>query len=172
MKRACMKCMPSYSLWVSLVLVVMVLQCRLSLASLTFANSSFSSLGPMRSEAIWWDNIHEGNVTIVNLIHDREIFDFCDLGKYTRENVEPLLSSLHVTNANNTRWAACVVFKDIYLYLPSLCPAASYKDSYILFDARRFSAYVERLNSCGGRGVIDEMLYRCFKEQYEKILLS
>ena len=34
------------------------------------------------------------------------------------------------------------------------------------------SAYVNRLNSCGGRGVIDEMLYRCFKEQYEKILLS
>ena len=61
-----------------------------SLASLELEGLS---LGPFRSEIIWREDINEANFTLVNLIHDRAVFDYCDLSHYTPEHILPLLQA-------------------------------------------------------------------------------
>jgi hypothetical protein len=105
------------------------------------------SIGPIRSDTIWREMIHEVNFTLVDVMHDRALFDFCDLSVYTREHIQPLLQAHFVTN--DTRWAAVVLNKN-KLRLPYLCLGnMRFDDVSILAWQQLLSPYIQQAGGIG-----------------------
>ena len=74
----------------------------------------------VRSNLLWKEYVHEVNFTLVSIVSDQALFDYCDLNRYTPEGIAPLLQ-VHGLN-NSTRWAATFIISDPTLSIANMCP--------------------------------------------------
>ena len=104
---------------------------------------------PFYSVLLWNEGFREANVTLVSIVSDRVLFDYCDLASYTPAGIAPLLSSRHIVQ--DTKWMA-VLFnepKDPPIF-QTCAPYVSARDNYSLLSVAIFSLYVQRI---GARGI-------------------
>ena len=103
---------------------------------------------PFYSVLLWNEGFREANVTLVSIVSDRAVFDYCDLASYTPAGIAPLLSSRHI--GQDTKWMA-VLFnepKDPPIF-QTCAPYVSARDNYSLRSPAIFSLYVQRIGARG-----------------------
>ncbi len=116
------------------------------------ANTTSIELGPIKSDIIWNDPVNEENITLVNLIIDKELFNYCDLSQYSHPKaVSRLLEANFVNQTNTTKWAAMVVFKDTSMNLAQLCQGLDWHTSFIFMSSKLLALFIQR---AGGSGML------------------
>jgi hypothetical protein len=112
---------------------------------------------PFYSVLLWNQGFREANVTLVSIVSDRALFDYCDLASYTPHGISPLLASRNI--GKDTKWMA-VLFnepKDPPLF-QTCAPYVSVRDNYSLRSVPIHSLYVQRI---GATGKASQLLSTC-----------
>jgi hypothetical protein len=128
-----------------LPVLLLLLPLRSSLAALSIQQrgGDLLTLGPVRSDIAWLTDIKLSNITLVNLVRDRALFDYCDLTQYTPLGVAALLDAHQVKN--NTQWAATLMWRDPVEDMARLCSqSVNLHDSYLLFYNQITAFYIQR----------------------------
>ncbi len=93
-----------YLLLLSLASGALVYPVRVESSSpVTYYNSSIKFYSYLK----WNTNFVYTQLKLINLQYNRDIFDYCDISKYTPEGVEMLLQAHHVnTTSAHAQWIA------------------------------------------------------------------
>jgi hypothetical protein len=103
---------------------------------------------PFYSVLLWNEGFREANVTLVSIVSDRALFDYCDLASYTPGGIAPLLSSRNIDQ--DTKWMAVLFNKPTDPPVFQTCaPYVSARDNYSLISLAIYSLYVQRIGATG-----------------------
>ncbi len=92
--------------------------------------------------------IEEYNLTIISLVRDSKLFDYCNLDQYTPEGVAPLLAA-HGVNSS-IPWFASLIFEDPHRLISGACSGLTWHDSYVFHWYQDLLYYIQR---AGGKGI-------------------
>lgn len=83
------------------------------------------------------------NASLVNILQNRELFDYCNLSVYTPSGITPLLGFYNLTI--NSTWMAYAAETSIVPY----CQPQSERDKYILFWENIWGVYIQNMGAVG-----------------------
>jgi hypothetical protein len=114
---------------------------------------------PVYADLLWRQKFSYRNMTIVSLLIDRAVFDYCNLAVYTRVGIAPLLSFHRV--AEGSPYILYIGGKE----LTPLCPVSSMDESYPKYWFGVLSYYIQRTGASGYLYVSETQVKDCGRYQ-------
>ena len=105
---------------------------------------------PLFSLLNWNYHLNVRNVPLVDIQHDRKIFDYCDTTMYTRKGILPLLAVYNIQH--NGTWIAVI---PEFTNIGGRCGSISLEERYMFNTMVCMSYYIQKL---GAEGYIHTVL--------------
>ncbi len=124
-----------------LIIHIFILISVIGLTSSTLVYPSFTSDNVFKgnvsvimfySNVLWNRDLIVHDVVLVDLLHDINIFNYCDVNQYTPNGVKALLQAHHINTTLGTKWAAMVTQPNIVPTCSKLMDL-SWDDKYNLY---------------------------------------